>query len=102
MGKIGRKIGGIFGTAGGTYAGGLLGGGVGAPLGASVGNVVGQEAGERFIPFHTGGAVKRNTKAKLLKGEYVLPKNAKPTATQRKIVAENKRKAKAKGKKGKK
>mgnify|MGYP001168262637 CR=1 FL=1 len=95
MGKIGRKIGGILGTAGGTYA-------TGGPLGGAVGNIVGQEVGERFIPFHTGGAVKRNTKAKLLKGEYVLPKNAKPTATQRKIVAENKRKAKAKGKKGKK
>jgi hypothetical protein len=71
----------------------------GAIIGREIGKVAGinPEAsamlGGAFLKFETGGAVKKNTKALLHKGEYVLPKGVKPTKAQRKAVN--------KGKKGK-
>jgi hypothetical protein len=85
---------GLFGGLGkifGSELGGLVGGSKGRSIGGDIGGVLGDS-------FKTGGKVKRTGKALVRKGEYVLPANAKPTKSQRAIVAKNK----AKGKKGKK
>ena len=39
-----------------------------------------------LLPFKTGGAVQKDTKALLHGGEYVLPKGVKPTVAQKKAV----------------
>lgn len=75
LGKIGENL--LGKTAG--IDGAALGGGLGG-----------------LLPFKTGGAVKKTGPALLHKGEFVLSPGLKPTAYQRKVVAANKRKVKAK------
>jgi hypothetical protein len=78
----------------GSYFGGSKGGDVGATVGGALGGLA---------PYHTGGLVKKGrTRAKLLPGEYVLPRGVRPTASQRKAVAAKKRAAGGKGGRGKK
>ena len=89
---------GFFGSLLGGEIGKLIGGKKHSGLGSTLGTIAGD-----FLPFQTGGAVKvakgrKTQKALLHKGEYVLPANAKPTKTQKAVVAKNKR-DKKKGKK---
>lgn len=84
----------MVGVAGG-IAGGIAGKELASRLGASalVGDIaggLGSAIGGFLSPFATGGAVKRDTKVILHKGEYVLPRGVKPTSIQRKAVAKNK------------
>ena len=89
---------GFFGNLLGEIGGGLVGGLVGGDKGKAVGSNIGGELG-RLVPFKHGGAVgKRNVKALLHAGEFVLPKSVPATKAQKKAVAELKKKAK-KGKK---
>ncbi len=89
------------------FFGSLLGRGLGTigsallPVKGISGGDVGEQLGA-LAPFKHGGAVKKTGVALLHKGEWVIPANSKPTKTQRAVVAKNKVKAKAKGKKGKK
>ena len=87
---MGIKLGAILGRALGSIGSALL------PVKGIDGGQVGETLGG-LTGFKNGGAVKRTGKALVHKGEYVLPKNAKPTKAQRAVVAKNK--AKAKGKK---
>jgi len=85
---------GFFGNLLGEVGGGLVGGLIGGDKGKAVGSNIGGELGG-LIPFKKGGAVgKRNVKALLHAGEYVLPKGVKPTKAQRKAVADKKKKGK--------
>ena len=87
---------GFFGNLLGEVGGGLVGGLIGGDKGKAVGSNIGGELGG-LIPFKKGGAVgKRNVKALLHAGEYVLPAGVKPTKAQKKAVADKKKK---KGKK---
>jgi hypothetical protein len=87
---------GLFGNLGKLF-GGELGGAIGGKSGRNIGGELGGILGDSF---KTGGQVKRTGKALVHKGEYVLPKGVKPTATQKKAVAKNKANAKkGKGKK---
>ena len=52
--------------------------------------------GGALLKFETGGAVKKNTKALLHKGEYVLPAGVKPTKAQRKAVEKGKKRSPSK------
>ena len=90
MGKFGSLFGNLAGQIGGKLFpipgitdGGALGGAIGS-----------------LLPFKTGGKVpgRRGSPRVILAhgSEYVLPSNAKPTKSQRAIVARNKRKAKGK------
>ena len=67
----------------------------------SLGGAVGAAAGTAFEPFKHGGPVRGKKgaprKAIVHGGEYVLPANAKPTAAQKRIVANNKKKSKRPG-----
>ena len=64
-----------------------------------IGSAAGGAAGTVFEPFKHGGPVKGKIgaakKAIVHGGEYVLPHGVKPTAAQRKAVAQRKKKAKA-------
>jgi len=83
---------GFFGNLLGEIGGGLVGGLVGGDKGKAVGSNIGGELGG-LIPFKKGGAVgKRNVKALLHAGEYVLPAGVKPTKAQKKAVADKKKK----------
>ena len=82
----------IFGRALGSLASAII------PVKGIDGGAVGETLGG-LTGFKHGGAVKRTGKAKVHKGEYVLPANSKPTKAQRAVVAKNK--AKEKGGKGK-
>jgi len=95
MGGLGALLGGAGGRLVGSYFGGSKGGDVGQTVGTALGGLA---------PYHTGGLVKKGrTNAKLLPGEYVLPRGVKPTASQRKAVAaKKKRAAGGKGGRGKK
>lgn len=87
---------GFFGNLLGEIGGGLVGGLVGGDKGKAIGSNIGGELGH-LVPFKKGGAVgKRNVKALLHAGEYVLPAGVKPTKAQKKAVADGKKK---KGKK---
>ena len=72
---------------------------ISAGAGAAVGGVAGGLASN---VFKHGGKVKgkRGAPRKIIAhgGEYILPANAKPTAAQKKIVANNRAKARAKPK----
>ena len=82
----------LLGQGLGGLAGGLIGGKKGQEIGAGIGGDL-----SNLIPFKKGGAVgKRNVKALLHAGEYVLPAGVKPTKAQKKAVADKKKK---KGKK---
>ena len=82
---------GFFGNLLGEVGGGLVGGLFG-DKGKQVGSNIGGELGS-LIPFKHGGAVgKRNIKAFLHAGEYVLPAGVKPTKAQKKAVADKKKK----------
>lgn len=76
-------IGGLLGSALGRFVGGKFGK---ADAGQGVGKFVGG-----LLPFKKGGAVKRDTKALLHAGEYVLPKGVKPTKAQKAAVAKGKK-----------
>ena len=78
-------IGGLLGSALGNFVGGKFGN---AEAGQGVGGFLG-----KMLPFKQGGAVKRDTKALLHAGEYVLPAGVKPTKAQKAAVAKGKRKA---------
>jgi hypothetical protein len=97
MGLFG-SLGGLLGSKAGSALGGLIGGKSGANLGGSIGGLLGETGGDvagSKMGFKNGGKVTRTGRALVHKGEYVLPKNAKPTKGQRAIVAKNKkRKAK--------
>lgn len=83
---------GFFGNLLGEVGGGLVGGLIGGDKGKAVGSNIGGELGG-LIPFKKGGAVgKRNVKALLHAGEYVLPAGVKPTKAQKKAVADKKKK----------
>ena len=83
---------GFFGNLLGEVGGGLVGGLVGGDKGKAIGSNIGGELGG-LIPFKKGGAVgKRNVKALLHAGEYVLPAGVKPTKAQKKAVADKKKK----------
>ena len=85
---------GFFGNLGGEILGGLASDIVGGGKAGGVAKgVVGQLSS--LIPFKNGGAVgKRNVKALLHAGEYVLPAGVKPTKAQKKAVADKKKKGK--------
>lgn len=87
MGKIGREIFSALGQGIGNFAGQHLGKhtGIGAEEGAKRGADIGAMIGD-LLPFKKGGRVKRNTRALLHKGEFVLPKGVKPTKAQIKAV----------------
>lgn len=87
MGKLGRKIFSALGQGIGNFAGKELGKftGIGASEGAKLGADIGGDFGD-LLPFKKGGRVKRNMKALLHKGEFVLPKGVKPTKAQIKAV----------------
>lgn len=87
MGKIGRKLFSALGKGIGNFAGDKLGKftGMGADQGARLGEDIGGDIGD-LLPFKKGGRVKRNTRALLHKGEFVLPKGIKPTKAQLKAV----------------
>jgi hypothetical protein len=82
---------GMFGSLLGNLAGGLgskflpIPGVNGGELGGALGGL---------LPFKTGGAVKKTGPAYLHKGEFVLSPGLKPTAYQRKVVSQNKKRAK--------
>jgi hypothetical protein len=81
-------FGNLLGEVGGGLVGGLIGGGKGKQVGSNIGGELGS-----LIPFKHGGAVgKRNVKALLHAGEYVLPSGVKPTKAQKKAVADKKKK----------
>lgn len=83
-------FGNLLGEVGGGLVGGLIGGGKGKQVGSNIGGELGS-----LIPFKKGGAVgKRNVKALLHAGEYVLPAGVKPTKAQKKAVADKKKKGK--------
>jgi len=83
---------GFFGNLLGEIGGGLVGGLVGGDKGKAIGSNIGGELGH-LVPFKHGGAVgKRNVKALLHAGEYVLPAGVKPTKAQKKAVADKKKK----------
>lgn len=83
---------GFFGNLLGEIGGGLVGSLVGGSKGKAVGSNIGGELGS-LVPFKHGGAVgKRNVKALLHAGEYVLPAGVKPTKAQKKAVADKKKK----------
>ena len=83
---------GFFGNLLGEIGGGLVGGLVGGDKGKAIGSNIGGELGH-LVPFKKGGAVgKRNVKALLHAGEYVLPAGVKPTKAQKKAVADKKKK----------
>lgn len=83
-------LGALLGSAGGRLVGSYFGGSKGGDVGATVGGALGG-----LTPYHTGGLVKKGkTKAKLLAGEYVLPRGVKPTKAQKAAVAKAKRDAK--------
>ena len=83
---------GFFGNLLGEVGGGLVGGLIGGDKGKAVGSNIGGELGG-LIPFKKGGAIgKRNVKALLHAGEYVLPAGVKPTKAQKKAVADKKKK----------
>ena len=78
----------LLGQGLGGLAGGLIGGKKGQEIGAGIGGEL-----SSFVPFKKGGAVgKRNVKALLHAGEYVLPAGVKPTKAQKKAVADGKKK----------
>ena len=80
---------GVIGNLLGQGLGHLVGGAFGhAGTGKDVGGFLGN-----LLPFKQGGAVKRDTKALLHAGEYVLPKGVKPTKAQKAAVAKGKAKA---------
>ena len=90
---------GIFGRILGTGLGAL--GSALFPVKGVQGDVIGGALGE-LAPFRHGGAIKRTGPILAHSGEYILPKNAKPTKAQRAVVAKNKAKGKSgKGKGGK-
>lgn len=70
----------------------------GKVLGGAIGAGIVDIAPLALTAFKTGGLIKapKGKPVKILAhgGEYVLPMNAKPTVAQKKIVANNKRKAK--------
>ena len=57
----------------------------GSPEGKTICTKIGGFLGN-LIPFKKGGRVRRNTRALLHKGEYVLPAGVKPTKAQIKAV----------------
>jgi hypothetical protein len=86
MGFFGNLLSEIGGGLASDLVGGGKAGGVAKDVVGSLGSLV---------PFKKGGAVgKRNVKALLHAGEYVLPKGVKPTKAQRKAVADKKKKGK--------
>ena len=86
MGFVGSQIGSI--------AGGALGKKYGGSTGEQIGKIAGGALGLAFPYFKNGGAVKKTGLAKVHKGEFVLPANAKPTKAQKAIVAKNKKMSK--------
>lgn len=87
MGKYGGSLGECLGGLAGEFAGEKLGRftGLGAPEGKTIGTKIGGFLGN-LIPFKKGGRVRKNTRALLHKGEYVLPAGVKPTKAQIKAV----------------
>lgn len=71
----------------------------GVIIGREIGKVAGINPelagflGGGLLKFETGGAVKKNTKALLHKGEYVLPAGVKPTKAQRRAVEKGKKRS---------
>lgn len=79
---------GIFGSIAGSALGKKIGGdGFFGDLLSGLGG-----AGGALLPYETGGYVVKTTPALLHEGEFVLPANARPTAQQKKIVNDNKKK----------
>lgn len=87
MGKIGKQIFSALGRGIGNFAGSKLGKftGIGADEGSKIGENIGGDIGD-LIPFKKGGRVRRNTRALLHKGEFVLPRGVPPTKAQKKAV----------------
>tara|TARA_R110002126_G_scaffold78877_2_gene196182 strand:+ start:420 stop:698 length:279 start_codon:yes stop_codon:yes gene_type:complete len=82
MGKfgsfLGREVGGWLGRRAVQAAGGdSRHDACASQLGSAAGESVG-----KYIPFKKGGRVRKNTRALLHKGEYVLPKGVPPTKKQ--------------------
>jgi len=90
---LGSQIGGLALGGIGQSLGGKYGGASGSTAGKNIGTAIGSSLGAIFPYFLHGGPVKRTGKAIVHKGEYVLPKNAKPTKAQKAVVAKNKAKA---------
>lgn len=88
MGKIGRSLGGILGKALGGVGGKYLKQytGIGEDEGRQKGEELGADLGEKYLPFKTGGRVKKNGKIIAHKGEFILPRGVKPTTHQIKMV----------------
>ena len=81
---------GLFGSLLGKIGGGLIGGLFGKKAG-EVGESIG-EVGGSLVPFKKGGAVgKKNVKALLHAGEFVLPAGVRPTKAQKAAVAKGKK-----------
>ena len=89
MGLFGNILGRALGSIGSAILPikGIDGGEVGSALGS-------------LAPFKKGGPIKRTGPIYAHKGEYILPKGVKPTATQKKAVAKGKAKGGKKGGKG--
>ncbi len=84
MGKFGSILGGLAGAIGESVF--KIPGVNGQQLGSAIGSLA---------PFKTGGPIgPRNRAIYAHANEFVLPSNAKPTKSQRAIVAANKRRAK--------
>jgi len=78
---------GAFGALVGSGLGGALGQSVGGSAGGDVGKTIGSALGSIFPYFKKGGYVKKTGLAKVHKGEFVLPKEVKPTKAQLAKVA---------------
>lgn len=81
----GGLAGGYIGGKIGRFVGGQKGENIGKGIGAGLGTIAGY-AGAKTLGFKKGGKVKRNGKALVHKGEFVLPKGVKPTKKQIKKV----------------
>jgi len=79
--KIGRGLGSLLGKVGSSLSGGSVSGKCGQEVGGAIGGGLGS-----LLPFKKGGRVRRNTRALLHKGEYVLPRGVNPTRSQVKMV----------------
>lgn len=81
---VGSQIGGVLGQAiGQKYLG---------KTGGDIGKILGTAGGMAFPYFKKGGKVNKTGLAMVHKGEYVLPKNVKPTKAQKSAVAKGKSK----------
>lgn len=80
MGLLGSQLGSVVGGAIGSNLGKKIGY---EKAGQEVGTLLGRAGGLALPYFKKGGEVRKTGIAMVHKGEYVLPKNIKPTKSQK-------------------